>query len=457
MQSQLPEALLATAQGRRAEEILRACVHCGICNAVCPTYGLLGDELDGPRGRIYLIKELLETPSPARAAAKTAQVHLDRCLSCRGCEVACPSGVAYGELLEIGRAAVEERRRRRGWDGLLRRWLGRILPQVRDFARWMALGRAFRWLLPRRFAKLIRIGRPPPKASPALPLAQAARMAAAQRARRGDGSAVGTSEADGLRKGRILLLQGCVQRSATPQTCAAAVRLCMGHGIATLSAPEEVCCGALNLHLGQTHAARDLMRRNVAALRPFLSEVDCIVSTASGCGATVKDYGRLLADDAECAADAKAVAALTKDLTEIAGRFRVAPAISPCERPKVAWHPPCTLQHGQGLSGTAERLLAEAGYQLVEVADAHLCCGSAGTYSLLQPRLANALRKDKLAKLTANGPDLIATANIGCQMHLAAEAPVPVAHWAELLRCASGEDQERLPRRRHAEQRRRSG
>ena len=409
MQTHFSKAYLATADGERANAILRSCVHCGLCNATCPTYQVLGDELDGPRGRIYLMKGLLEEADGGAVgtALGVARTHLDRCLTCRACETACPSGVAYGELLEIGRAAVEGRARRGPIDRLMRLWLGLAVPSVRWFPLWAALGRWFRWALPKRLAT-------------ALP----------QRSKQPDGPMPMPQSA----AGRVLLLQGCVQRQATPATQAAAARYFSDRGLEAVVAEGEGCCGGLNLHLGQTDRALDAMRRNLDALQPHLDGVRWIVSTASGCGVTVKDYGRLLADDPQYAALAARVAAMSRDLAEAASALPATKHDAPPRAPrrKVAWHPPCTLQHGQRVTGIVERLLTEAGHELVPVKDAHLCCGSAGTYSVLQPELAERLRQDKLANLTAGAPDLIATANVGCQTHLAS-APCPVVHWIELL------------------------
>ena len=428
MQTRLPEDLLQTAPGRRADEILRACVHCGMCNAVCPTYRMLGDELDGPRGRIYLIKGLLEAPAADAEGVRTVRTHLDRCLTCRGCEVACPSGVQYGELLEIGRAAMEERTRRAPWDAAVRRWLGRVAPQPDVFARWAGLGRRFRWLLPaalagmlpRRELRLRHESGPEPEPESEL----------------GSKSELGSEsgpEADCGSSRRALLLHGCVQRVATPEANAAAERLLQANGLQVSRAEGERCCGGLNLHLGQTGAALERMRDNVDALRPLLDEVDVIVSTASGCGVTVKDYGRLLRHDAEYAEAAARIAGMTRDLAEVAAPFTRLGTREEGERKRVAWHAPCTLRHGQRIDGVVEDLLTRAGFEVVEVADAHICCGSAGAYSLLQRRLAGNLRDEKLQNLMAGAPDVIATANVGCQTYLGAAASVPVVHWAELL------------------------
>ena len=400
MQTRLPETLLQTPEGQRADTILRSCVHCGFCNATCPTYQVLGDELDGPRGRIYLIKELLETGGRQQAA--TAQTHLDRCLTCRACETTCPSGVEFGELLEIGREALQTTDRR--WrDAFTRRWLGRVLPNPRKLARWAALGRLFKWLLPKRLASQL-----PGRAK-----------------RRGQSPAAIATHAR-----KVLLLQGCVQRLATPAVNVAVAKLCDDNNIETLTVDAEGCCGGLNLHLGQKADALDAMRKNLDALRPNLHEVEFVVSTASGCGVTLKDYGRLLAHDAQYSALAAEVANKTVDIAELVSDFVVQRRQT---FRRVAWHAPCTLQHGQKINGRVEEILGRAGYTLVEVADGHLCCGSAGTYSVLEPELADELKRDKLAKLTADDPDVIVTANVGCQSHLQADARVPVLHWVQLL------------------------
>jgi glycolate oxidase iron-sulfur subunit len=419
MQTDLPQALLATEHGSRADRILRSCVHCGFCNATCPTYQLLGDELDGPRGRIYLIKEMLET-GDADAVTRT---HLDRCLTCRACETTCPSGVRYGELLEIGRDYLEAELPRRGRARWLRRWLIAVVPRPERFGRWLRLGRAFRWLLPGRLARQVpprERGRASARTGPAAMAGPAAVSAAA-------------AEPTAAAVPRVLLLQGCVQRVTTPGVNAALAALLGSRGIEAVTVPDEGCCGSLALHLGESAEARRTMAGNVAALEGALEGVAAVISTASGCGVTVKDYGRLLAGDARHAEAARRVADLTLDAAEYLYRLKTRWERDPRYR-RVAWHPPCTLQHGQQVRGPVEALLTGAGYELVPVPDAHLCCGSAGTYSLSQPELAGRLKQQKLAALEHGAPDVIATANVGCQLHLATDAGVPVVHWLELLR-----------------------
>lgn len=402
MRTELPADFLATDRGSRADEILRSCVHCGFCNATCPTYQVLGDELDGPRGRIYLMKEMLESA----VADDVTRLHLDRCLTCRACETTCPSGVRYGELLEISRPFLEVQRPRRGFQRWLRRWLLAVVPNPVWFRRWSALGRVFRFALPARLKRgLPPVGKRPPKAE-------------------GTGS---SSER------RVLLLQGCVQRSATPEVTETLAGLLRSRGIEPITVAAETCCGSLALHLGEEAAAQATMARNVAALAGELDGLEAVISTASGCGVTVKDYGRLLADDAGHHAAAERLAALTRDAGEYLDTLDVPWRRVDAYR-RVAWHPPCTLQHGQGVRGVVETLLTRAGYELVPIRDAHLCCGSAGTYSLLQPELAGILKERKLQALQAHAPDVIATANVGCQLHLASDAGVPVVHWLELLR-----------------------
>lgn len=423
MQTNLHPEILATDKGQRADSILRACVHCGFCNATCPTYQLLGDELDGPRGRIYLIKDLLETNS----VNQVAQTHLDRCLTCRACETTCPSGVAYGELLEIGRDHLAGDNpagasATRGW---LDRWqrlgMAWMVPNATRFRRWAMLGNWFRWILPgslkRKLPKLERLASPQP-----LDLNPSAEN----------------------ETGSVLLIDGCVQKAATPSTNAHLQELLQNHNVRVERIQDDGCCGGATLHLGNAEAALGEMRRLLDQIKPWLGKVDAVLSTASGCGVTLKDYPRLLAGDTTYQPLALQFANKLMDASEYLQRLPVAATsrlpqglASPsgeAQKPlKVAWHSPCTLQHGQKLTGKVEKLLQAAGYELVPVADAHLCCGSAGTYSITQPKLSEQLQQQKVAALQAQQPDLIATANVGCQLHIEAAAEVPVVHWLSLL------------------------
>lgn len=399
MQIELHDDFAETADGQRAQDILRACVHCGFCNATCPTYQVTGDELDGPRGRIYLIKEMLEEGSANRVAER----HLDRCLTCRACETTCPSGVAYGELLEVGRELVERDRRRDPIASFLCAWLLAVVPDPGRFRRWARLGGWFRWLLPGRLGAAL------PKVGPEQPV-----------------SRTGASRS-------VLVLQGCVQRTATPGVNAALIDLLNARDYDVVYARNEGCCGSLNLHLAEKERALADARRLLDVVAEDLEEVEAVISTASGCGVTLKDYPRLLADDPAYADRARALAGKLVDAAEFFAS-RELELERAFDGLRVAWQAPCTLQHGQKITGMVEKVLGAAGYELVSVVDPHLCCGSAGTYSILQPEMAGELRRRKLATLCAQTPDVIATANVGCQTHLAAESPVPVRHWLELLR-----------------------
>jgi glycolate oxidase iron-sulfur subunit len=391
-----------TLAGARAEHVLRACVHCGMCNAVCPTYQLTGDERDGPRGRIYLIKQVLE----GGEATRLTQHHLDRCLTCRACETACPSGVAYHRLVEVGREALAPRR------GLVSRFLRFALRKVMlsppRLDVLLALGRLARPLLPASLRA--KIPPPPPRATPA-PLGP---------------------PPPGLGR-RMTLLRGCVQASATPQTNAAAQKVFAAAGIALGETPGLGCCGALSAHLGATEEARALARRNLAAWTAELDAgAEALVVTASGCAAFIRDYPDLLDGETEAAERLARVLPRLKDPVEVLEATPLPPLRAPAD-PRVAVHIPCTLRNGPGLGAAPARLLSRLGFSPQPVADAHLCCGSAGAYALLQPKLATALRERKLAALQASAPDQICTANVGCQLHLGAATTTPVRHWLEAV------------------------
>ena len=403
MQTNLADFIRDTAQGREAEAILRKCVHCGFCTATCPTYQLLGDELDGPRGRIYLIKDVLE----GSRATPSHQLHLDRCLTCRSCETTCPSGVEYGRLVDIGRAVVDAQVARRPADRVARYALSKGLRSRSLFGTALALGRATRGLLPRELARRVPDRRP-------------------------------SGEWPATRHERsMLILQGCVQPSIAPSIDAAMARVLDRIGIAAEAAPGSGCCGALLFHLNDAEDARDHARRNIDAWWPRIEQgAEAILVTASGCGVMVKDYAHLLAGDVRYASKAARIAGLAKDPVEVVAAEwkQIAPKVAMDRGSRrVAFHPPCTLQHGMKLRGRVEELLRALGHELVPVSDAHLCCGSAGTYSILQPELAAQLRRQKLVNLQAERPEVIATANIGCQTHLAGGTARPIVHWIELV------------------------
>ena len=406
MQATLLDSIRNTPAGREAEGVLRKCVHCGFCLATCPTYQLLGDELDSPRGRIYLIKQVLEGHAPTR---KT-QTHLDRCLTCRACETTCPSGVEYHQLLDTGRAQVDALVPRPLPDRLLRWLLREILPRRALFTLLARLGRLVAWAMPAALRRQL---------GPWERVLWKRPMAATHRR-------------------RMLLLQGCVQPGLRPRINAAASRVLDRAGIGALEVPAAGCCGALRFHAGAQHDGLDDMRRLIDAWWPHVEAgAEAIVITASGCGAHLKDYGRLLREDPAYAQKAARISDLARDIAEVV-EAESARLFAELARDRhafvpVAFQSPCTLQHGQQLTGVVELLLKAAGYELTPVADAHLCCGSAGTYSILEPRLARQLRERKLAALEAGRPTVIATANIGCLTHLAGGTATPVKHWIELL------------------------
>lgn len=405
MQTELAPEFQGTAEGQEAEAILRKCVHCGFCTATCPTYQLLGDELDGPRGRIYLIKQVLEGEQPTRAT----QLHLDRCLTCRNCESTCPSGVQYGHLVDIGRRIVDEKVPRPAMEKAVRWTLKEGLPSPL-FAPAMKLGQSVRGLLPASLKAKV----PEPQDPSLWPTREHAR--------------------------KVLLLAGCVQPAMAPNINAATARVLDAAGIQCIVPPAAGCCGAVKFHLNDQDGGRAQMRANIDAWWPHVEagEVEAIVMNASGCGVTVREYGHTLAHDPAYAEKARRISALTRDLSELLpdlvpqlqARVRAPEGV-------VAYHPPCTLQHGQKLKGGVETHLRRLGFD-VQVArtESHLCCGSAGTYSVLQPDLAYQLRDRKLEHLSQLQPRAVASANIGCITHLQSGTALPVRHWVEWLDAA---------------------
>lgn len=401
MQTQLADFIKNTPQGQEADAILRSCVHCGFCTATCPTYQLLGDELDGPRGRIYLIKQALE----GQAVTQKTQQHLDRCLTCRACETTCPSGVRYGRLVDIGREVVDANVSRSPWDRLIRAALRTLLPY------------------PRRFATLLRLGQ---TLSPFLP-------SSLKRSIPSSGKAKAWPATHHARK--MLVLEGCVQPVLAPEINASTARVLDQLGISLLRTPDAGCCGAISHHLSAPRDALNSMRQNIDAWWPLVEAgAEAIVVTASGCGAVIKEYGELLREDPVYAAKAAHIARIARDIGEILAQEDCS-ALTPAPGfpRRIAFQSPCTLQHGQQLNGLVEDLLRKAGFALTPVPDAHLCCGSAGTYSILQRELSNRLLENKLTALESGHPQLIATANIGCLTHLQSRASVPVRHWITLF------------------------
>ncbi|MGY4527802.1 glycolate oxidase subunit GlcF [Pseudomonas sp. TE21394] len=403
MQTNLSESARRLARADEAESILRSCVHCGFCTATCPTYQLLGDELDGPRGRIYLIKQVLE----GEPVSASTQTHLDRCLSCRNCETTCPSGVKYHDLLDIGRAVVDQQVPRPLGQRLLRHGLRAVVPRPALFKTLTRSGQALRPLLP----ATLRHKLPARAAAPGVrPVARHAR--------------------------RVLLLEGCVQPALSPNTNAAAARLLDRLGISVEPIHQAGCCGAVDYHLDAQAQGLQRARRNIDAWWPAIEAgAEAIVQTASGCGAFVRDYGHLLENDPHYAAKAARVSALSRDLVEVL-RDEPVEQLGLCAEQRLAFHCPCTLQHALKLGGAVEALLTRLGFTLTAVADSHLCCGSAGTYSLTQPELSRQLRDNRLNALESGKPQVIATANIGCQAHLDGARRTPVRHWIEIVEAA---------------------
>lgn len=400
MQTNINQQYLETSKGKEAESILRSCVHCGFCTATCPTYQLLGDELDGPRGRIYLIKQMLE----GKGVSEKTQMHLDRCLTCRSCETTCPSGVQYGRLVEIGREITEQQVSRPIHAKLMRYALRKVVPYPKRFSGLVKIGQVFKPVMSDGMKKKMPL-LPEPTARP-----------------------------QQTHSRKMLVLEGCAQSIATPETNSATARILDKLSIELISANKAGCCGAVSHHLSAVDEGLDFMRRNIDAWWPYVEQgAEAIVITASGCGAVVKEYGHLLKSDALYAEKAEKVSALAKDVSEILKNEGLSKLNTNTVNKKVAFHSPCTLQHGQKLSGVVESILSDVGFSLTNVMDSHLCCGSAGTYSILQPKLSKQLLENKINSLQKESPDVIATANIGCQMHMATKADIPVKHWIELI------------------------
>lgn len=412
MQTTLAAPLKDTPQGQEADAILRSCVHCGFCLATCPTYQLLGDELDSPRGRIYLMKQMLEG---APVTAET-QLHLDRCLTCRSCETTCPSGVRYGRLLDIGRALTEQRVERQPMSALKRFALRKVLPHRRRFAALYGVARLVRGILPREIRTKI-----PEKMS--VPSRSGQDWPAARHAR------------------KVLILEGCVQPTLAPEVNLAAALVLDRIGISVVRVAAAGCCGAVAHHLSAHDDTQQQLRRNIDAMWPHIEAgVEAVIMTASACTAMLTDYGHLLREDRVYAQRAARVSTLARDISEVVlsnasalGEALGRNGKSAQPGPKVAFQSPCTLQHALKIRGVVESLLGQAGFTLTQVPDSHLCCGSAGTYSILQPELSGRLLSGKVAALEQGGPAVIATANIGCQTHIRAATRLPVRHWIELL------------------------
>ncbi len=410
MKTNLAEYIKSTPEGKEAESILRTCVHCGFCTATCPTYQLLGDELDSPRGRIYLMKEVLE----GNAVTAKTQMHLDRCLTCRACETTCPSGVQYGRLVDIGRNIVDQHVSRPLSQSIVRTALRFVLPRPALFNPLLRIGQSVRPLLPSALKKKIP---KPGKSNTIWPALRHAR--------------------------KMLVLDGCVQPSLAPQINAATARVLDRLGISLVAAEAAGCCGAVTFHLNRQAEALDFMRRNIDAWWPHVQAgVEAVVITASGCGTMVKEYGHLLARDPQYAGKAARISELSKDLSEVifaekekleevlGSSLAPRPSSPP---PRVAFHSPCSLQHGLQIRGMVEGLLISAGFELTMVPDSHLCCGSAGTYSILQPELSQRLLKNKVDALESGNPGMLVTANIGCLTHIQSGTSLQVKHWVNIL------------------------
>lgn len=423
MQTRFLPDLLERPAFASSESVIRKCVHCGFCTSTCPTFVLLGEENDSPRGRIYLIKDMLENDRPADA--ETVK-HVDRCLSCLSCMTTCPSGVNYMHLVDHARAHIEKTYRRPFMDRLLRRMLGLVLPYPAWFRlalRGARLAKPFAGLFPKRFAAMFT-------------------MAPAALPPRGASDRPAVHPAVGARRMRVALLTGCAQRVLDPAINEATIRVLTRHGVEVVVVAGVGCCGALQHHMGQEDAAHAMAAANI---RAFMREkrargLDHIVINTSGCGTTLKDYGFMLREDEALAEDAGTVSALSRDVSEILAELAIAPSGHDADRPKlrVAYHSACSLQHGQRVTATPMRVLREAGYEVVGVPEGHICCGSAGTYNLLQPEIADQLKHRKVANIALTRPDVIAAGNIGCIVQIASATELPVVHTVQLVDWATG-------------------
>ena len=432
MQTNFSLTQLADPQTAEAEKILRACVHCGFCNATCPTYVLLGDELDSPRGRIYLIKEMLEHDRPA---TKDVVKHIDRCLSCLACMTTCPSGVHYMHLVDHARAHIEATYRRPLFDRLIRAFLANVMPYPRRLR--LAILAA---VLARPFAPLL-------AAIGLKPLAAALRLA--PRHAPGKFTALGVHRAQGQRRGRVALLSGCANEALSPSITQATIRLLNRHGIEAVIAPAAGCCGSLEHHMGRESASHETARGNIDAwTREIEGEgIDAIVITISGCGTTVKDYGFMLRNDPAYAAKSAKVSGLARDVSEYLAKLGILPPVRQSGL-TVAFHSACSLQHGQRVHREPRDLLSACGFVIKEIAEAHLCCGSAGTYNILQPDIAGRLRDRKIGNIEKTSPDVIAAGNIGCIAQIASGTAIPVVHPVELIDWVTGGPVPELLKRR---------
>ena len=401
MKTNIHPVIKEQAEAAEAEAILRSCVHCGFCNATCPTYQLLGDERDGPRGRIYLIKQFLEK----NTISAHTQTHLDRCLTCRSCETTCPSGVKYSRLIDIGRNLMEQQLPRSISQRVFRWLVRQVIPYPNRFSPLLKVAQTFRPLLPSHLAKKVPL--------PQLPQHKTAGNTASTRV--------------------MLALAGCVQSSATPNTLQATTHVLAKLGITLTTAPKAGCCGALSYHMSAREEGLTFMRNNIDAWWPSIEQgAEAIVITASGCGAMVKEYGEHLKDDPVYATKAAKVAAITQDISEVLLNEDLS-KLTINTPVRTAFHCPCSLQHALKLNNHVETIFNRLGIELLQTKDKHLCCGSAGTYSLMQPEISQQLLDKKIEALSIEQPDQIITANVGCQLHLTSKATIPVKHWIELL------------------------